>query len=161
LESAKEIKSKMNLTYRRLATDEDSDGNDGDTNNDSRRPILAGARGGTGSGSNLSAMFVGGNRGAIEAYGSDLNGGTVLERVCFVFCLTGALFLSIVAYNLAIASPYLKLGKVDGDRRQRMVWATIGAVSMYLLGAALSAYSWHKKARGSSGGAKYRRFADY
>ena len=65
-------------------------------------------------------------------------------RLCFVFSLSGVLFLSIIAFLLGRNSLYIKVSKEHFKHKQELAGGCWGAAFMWLGCAVISGYLWHR-----------------
>ena len=67
-------------------------------------------------------------------------------KACFLFSLSGVIFLSIIAILLGSNSLYFKVSKENQNRKPKLVEGVFGAILMYLGCMGLSGYLWFKAA---------------
>ena len=67
-------------------------------------------------------------------------------KVCFVFSLSGVIFLSVIAFLLGRNSLYIKVSHENFSRKKNLSEGVTGAVFMWLGCLVLSGYLWYRAA---------------
>jgi hypothetical protein len=65
-------------------------------------------------------------------------------KCCFVFSLSGVIFLSIIAYMLHKDSIYIRIDGANGKKKKELVKGVVGAIVMYIICMLLSTYLWYR-----------------
>lgn len=67
------------------------------------------------------------------------------EKTCFLFSLTGIVFLTTIALMLSNNSEYIKLSGESNNKKEELVESVYGAIFMYTFCLILSSYIWYRK----------------
>ena len=65
-------------------------------------------------------------------------------KMCFIFSLSGVIFLTILAILLGHNSQYLKVSMENSGKKPKLVQGVLGAIFMYVACLVLSGYLWYK-----------------
>lgn len=65
-------------------------------------------------------------------------------KVCFIFSLSGIIFLSTIGILLFINSPYIKVSLQNSNRKPKLAEGISGAILMYAGCLAISGYLLYK-----------------
>ncbi len=64
--------------------------------------------------------------------------------MCFLFSLSGIIFLSVIALLLFHDSPYLIVSTANANRKPELADGVMGAIMMYVACLVVSGYFWFR-----------------